>query len=158
MTFFSFLFSYTLFGEEKMRKFYIFQIKNEYQELYKYHPKSLYHIFKYLYFLKKKDSCYGVELFDQLVKAIDKNKLNRKVFIKYHKERTYSKVKNIHVINDLYKDEISTINIKNSYILLESNHNTSAFFKILLEEEKNLFVCDFINQDYFWLSDMKTLV
>ncbi len=141
-----------------MRRFYIFQVKNEYQELYKNHSKSLYHIFKYLYFLNRRDSDYGIELFNQLVQTIDKTKLNRKIFIKYHKERIYSKIKDIHVINDLYRDEISTLKIKNSYILLESNHNTSTFLKILSEGENNYFLCDFKNQDYFWLSDIKTLV
>lgn len=145
-------------GDESMRKFYIFKIRNDYQNLYSQNPESLYHVLKYLYYLKPEENKYGIELFHQLVEMIDKTILNREIFIKYHSQRIYSKIGNTHIINDLYRDEISTLNIKHSYILLESKHNASTFFQILLEESNGFFLCDFKNQDYFWLSEVKTLV
>ncbi len=141
-----------------MRAFYIFKIKEEVQKLYFDSPENLYHILKYLYYLRKRENTYGVGFFHQLVDIIDKHSLNRQIFIKYHKERVYSKLGNIHVINDLYRDEISSLNIKFSYILLECNQNTSSFFSILSNTSDYFFICDFMNQDYFWLSDAKVLV
>ncbi len=141
-----------------MRKFYIFKIRKEYQILYQDSTEPLYQILKYLYSLKPEENNYGIELFNQLVQVIDKDFLNRQIFIKYHDKRVYSKVGNTHIINDLYRDEISTLNIKHSYILLESKHNTSTFFHILSKESAPFFICDFKNQDYFWLSEVKTLV
>lgn len=141
-----------------MRTFLIFKIKDDYQDLYKRNPGNLYQILKYLYFLTKKESEYGIELFNQLVIPIDKILLNRRIFIKYHQERVYSKINNTHVINDLYKDEISILKIKSSYIKLQTNHNTSNFFSIISKESNAFFACDFENQDYFWLSELKMLV
>ena len=141
-----------------MRKFYIFKIREEYQSLYRENSEPLYQILKYLYYLKPEENNYGIELFNQLIQVIDKNQLNRKIFIKYHCKRVYSKIGNTHIINDLYRDEISTLNIKHSYILLESKHNSSTFFQILSNESDTFFLCDFENQDYFWLSQVKTLV
>ena len=103
-------------GEESMRKFYIFKIRDDYQNLYSQNPESLYHVLKYLYYLKPEENKYGIELFHQLVEMIDKTILNREIFIKYHSQRIYSKIGNIHIINDLYHDEISTLNIRQSYI------------------------------------------
>ena len=71
---------------------------------------------------------------------------------------TYIKKGNNHIINNLYKDEISALKVKNSYILINSNKNYTEFFNVLLIENPNYFVCDFINKDYFFLSNIKILV
>lgn len=141
-----------------MRTFYIFKIKEEFENLYRENPENLYHILKYLYYLRRSEGSYGIELFDQLIERIDSSLLNRRIFIKYHSNNIYSKIGNTHIINHLYKDEISTLNIKHSYILLESNHKSSSFFQILSEEADTFFSCDFLNQEYFWLTDTKVLV
>ena len=70
----------------------------------------------------------------------------------------YSKSGNDHIINNLYKDEISVLTIKNSYILITANHNYSSFFNILNTFGNEYFICDFTYQDYFWLKDVKMLV
>lgn len=141
-----------------MRKFYVFQIKKEYETLYETYPKNLYDILESLFLLKEKNYAYGVELFFQLTDKIDKNRLNKEIFIQYHQERIYSKINTSHVINDLYKDEVSMLIVKKSYLLIESNHNHSTFFSFLKKKKIPFFICDFQNRDYFWLSDLKTLV
>ena len=97
-------------------------------------------------------------MFNQLTESIDKDKLDRKIFIKYHKNMIYSKNGNDHIINNLYKNEVSILRIKKAYLLIESNNNYSTFFKIINELGNNYFICDFINQDYFWINDIKMLV
>ena len=43
--------------------------------------------------------------------------------------------------------------ISNSYIVIKSTKEIPTFFKIL-SKRKNIFICDFINKDYFWLSNI----
>ena len=108
--------------------------------------------------MKKHEMNYGLNLFTQLTEKIDKYELNKQIYVKYHKDMTYSKNGNDHIINNLYKDEISVLTIKNSYILITANHNYSSFFNILSSLGVDYFICDFEYQDYFWLDDLKILV
>ena len=126
--------------------------------LYCDNSSSLYGVFKHLYNMKVSNDNIGINLFKQLTEKLDKNILNRKIFIRYNTELIYSKNGNDHVINNLYKDEVSILNVKNAYILINTNKNYSSFFDIISSFGDDYFVCDFINQDYFWINDIKILV
>lgn len=141
-----------------MRTYYIFEIKDEFYKLYKDGPNTLYIILRQLFLLKKQDAEYGFNIFNQLTNQQNKYLLNKNIFVKYHKEMIYTKLGNEHIINNLFKDEISILTIKNSYIMLSTNHNYSSFFNILIDYSNNYFVVDFKNQDYFFLNDIKMLV
>ena len=141
-----------------MRTFYIFKMRKEFVNLYKDNPNSLYNVLKHLYSMKKSDISIGFNLFNQLTEKINKSELDKKIFIKYHKELIYSKNGNDHVFNNLYKDEVSILNIKHAYILITTNKNYSSFFNVISSFGEEYFVCDFINQDYFWINDIKILV
>ena len=133
-------------------------MRKEFVNLYRDNPSSLYGVLKHLYHLKKSDASIGINLYNQLIEKVDKSKLDRKIFIKYHNEFVYSKNGNDHVINNLYKDEISILTIKKAYILVTANKNYSSFFSIIASFGEEYFVCDFITQDYFWINDIKILV
>lgn len=141
-----------------MRTFYIFKIKKEFISLYKDSPGSLFNVLRHLYYMKRYEVNYGFNLFNQLTNRINKELLDREIYIKYHNEMIYSKNKNEHIINNLYKDEVSILNIKNSYILINTNGNYSSFFNIISNIGNEYFVCDFISIDYFWINDIKMLV
>ncbi len=141
-----------------MRTFYIFKIKDDFYNLYLNNPNNLYNLLNQLYYIKKKDLDNGFRLFNQLIIPIDKDTLDRQIFIKYHKEMIYSKSGNDHIINNLYKDEVSILTIKKSHLLINANKNYSSFFNIINKLGNNYFVCDFTNQDYFWINDIKMLV
>lgn len=141
-----------------MRTYYIFEIKDEFYKLYKDGPNTLYIILRQLFLLKKQQADYGFNIFNQLTKQQDKYLLNKNIFVKYHKEMIYTKLGNEHIINNLFKDEISILTIKNSHIMLSTNQNYSSFFNILIEYSNNYFVVDFKNQDYFFLNEIKMLV
>lgn len=142
----------------KLRTYYIFEVKEEFVKLYHDRPSSLYMILKQLFFMNKKDIDYGVQVFTSLTNKIPKQELNRRIYVKYHKDMVYTKTDTEHIINNLYKDEISILTIKNSHILLTTNHSYSSFFNILIDFHSNLFACDLKNQDYFFLNDIKILV
>ena len=152
-----FLFYYHRIGD-RMRTFYIFKMKKEFVSLYQNSPGSLYNVLKHLYYMKRHEMSYGFNLFQQLTEKIDKNKLDREIYIKYHDEMVYSKNHDEHIINNLYKNEISILIIKSTYILINANRNYSSFFTILESLGDEYFACDFVSQDYFWINDIKMLV
>ncbi len=141
-----------------MRIYYVFDIRDEYISLYNNYPSSLYNVLYQLYYLRKKDLEYGFNMFKQLTNRIDDEKLDQDIFLKLHNKMTYAKKGKNHIINNLYKDEISVLKVKKSYILINCNKNYTEFFNVLAHENKNYFVCDFINNDYFFLMDIKILV
>ena len=89
---------------------------------------------------------------------IDKEKLDQELFLRLHGSIPYSKNENTHLINNLYRDEVSQMIIKHSYIQIQSNKDFTEFFEQLNLFDHNYFVCDFKNQDYFFLEDIKVLV
>ncbi len=141
-----------------MRNYYIFRMKREFVNLYRDSPSSLFNVLKHLYYMKKCDVSYGFNLFNQLTMKIDKNKLDREIYIKYHNEMVYSKNKDEHIINNLYKDEVSILTIKNAYIYVTTNNNYTSFFNVIDSLGDEYFACDFEKLDYFWLNDIKMLV
>ena len=141
----------------KLRTFYIFKMRKEFYRLYCSSPNSLYNVLRHLYYMKRDKANYGFNLYSQLVEKINKLDLDKKIFIKYHSKMIYSKNGDDHIINNLYQDEISIMNIKNAYILINTNKNYTDFFKMLSDFGEDYFVCDFVNQDYFWINDIKLL-
>ena len=68
-----------------------------------------------------------------------------------HKDIPYIKRDDFHIINNLYKDEISRLRINNFFMRLELDQDYSSFYKYLNNKEKNLFVCNFKTTDFFFL-------
>lgn len=136
-----------------MKVYYIFKIKKEFISLYKETPSTLFHILRSIYYLDRTEVEYGYNLFSQLIVPMNKNEIDRNIFIKFHQEIPYSKRKNTHYINNMYQNEISRLTVNNAYFKLEIEQNFSTFFDILKEEFGNLFVCSFQKTDFFFLND-----
>ena len=145
-----------------MKIYFIFNIKKEFISLYKDNSRVLYNILRQIYYLDKTEVEYGYNLFRQLVLPIEKAKIDKDIFIKLHRDIPYIKRKDTHIYNNLYKDEISRLTIKGSYMKLELDQDYSSFFEIINSFSNNFFVCDFHYQDFFFLHDYlekeKTLV
>ncbi len=141
-----------------MRVFYIFHIKDEFRYLYQDSPLALYEMLRQIYYMNEDDILYGKNIFKQLATSIDKEKIDRELYIKLHQYMPYSKRGNIHFINNLYKEEISRLIVKHSYMKLEVESSFSSFFEYINEFEGNYFACCFENMDFFFLDSVKTLV
>lgn len=139
-----------------MKVYFIFDVKEEFIKLYTGNERVLYSILKQIYYLDKDDLTFGYNLFSQLTNPINKTEIDRKLFLQFHQDIPYSKKENVHYINNLYKDEISRLIVKRSYIRLESEQNFSTFFSILKNFSDNFFVCNFTNSDYFFLTSDET--
>ena len=141
-----------------MRTFYIFKIKKEFVNLYLENPNNLYKTLEHLYSLNQNDLIHGENLFSQLTDMIDKDNLDKALFIKYHQKCNYKKRGKKHIINNIYKDEVSSLIARSSYLKIDTNNQLPEFFDYLNSYHENFFVCDFKNQDYFFLNQIKTLV
>ena len=141
-----------------MRRFYIFSIREELLLLYKENPNDLYKILRSIYVMKDDEITYAYNLFKQICKGIDSLGINNKLYLQMHNDLVYTKIGNEHIINNLYKDEISVLKIKKSHMLLDSNSSYSSFFIFLNQNNKNYFICDFKTNDYFFLKDIEMTV
>ena len=136
-----------------MKVYYIFKLKKEFVKLYQDTPSVLYNILKSIYYLDREEVEYGYNLFNQLIIPLKKKNIDKSIFIKFHQDIPYTKRKNIHYINNLYRNEISRLIVNNYYIKLEAEQNFSSFFEILNKELDDLFVCSFKETDFFFLND-----
>lgn len=141
-----------------MRRFYIFNVRNELMSLYKENPDNLYKILNSIYKMNESEITYGYNLFKQICNSLDTLELNNKLYLKMHNDLVYTKIDNEHIINNLYKDEVSVLKIKKSHLLLDCNHSYSTFFQFLNHYQDNFFVCDFKTGDFFFLSDIQLIV
>ncbi len=141
-----------------MRIYYIFSIRDEFYELYKDYPKALYNILLEIYEMNKKDIEYGMTLFKQLALPINKYDLDRKIFNDLKDKMRYSRNNDEHIINNLYSEEVSIMKVKNTHIVINTIQSYTEFFELLNKYKYFLFACDFKNDDYFFLSRIKTLV
>ena len=135
-----------------MRTFLVFDINDNYYSLYKDYPKSIYNILNQVYHLKKDNLTFAKNILYSLINNIEKSELDKNIFIKLHRDLPYSKRGNIHMFNNFYYGEITTMEIKNHYIKIKSSKDYNYFLKSL-SFYNNLFVCDFERGDYFFLKD-----
>ena len=56
------------------------------------------------------------------------------------------------MIKNLYSEEITFLKVFNSHVRIKTNNNYSKFFNSIQEYNQNIFVCDFENQDFFWIN------
>ena len=141
-----------------MREFFIFEVKDEFKQLYEAKPSMLYRIFEQIYYLKKEELQYGYSLFRQLTKKINKEKFDQYFFVKFHQSVPYSKTGNIHYYNNPAHDEISTLEVRRAFLKVKTNYYDSFFLEQLNTLNNNYFACDFKNEDYFFLEMRKLLV
>ena len=132
-----------------MRRFYIFNINQEFCNLTRTSPYNLFKTFEDLYNLPEFDKNIGFDLYEKVTSPIDRYSLNTTLFSKYKEDDHYTKFMNTHLYNNFYNDEKTKLTIGNAYMVLDTTVIKPTFLKYI--KDKNFFVCDFQNQDYFWL-------
>ncbi|MFV0249924.1 MAG: hypothetical protein ACK5HP_02680 [Bacilli bacterium] len=136
-----------------MRKYYLFIIKNNYFKNYQKKPNIIYKNLENIYKIRKYDFPYGINLYHQLCQPfgfkILTNYINNKFDYKKISEKIIKLESNF---------EVTYIQINYSSVIIVSSENMPEIFKTLYIYNKNIFVCDFINQDYFWLTKQIKLI
>lgn len=134
-----------------MKEFFVFNVKEEFYKLYKDKPSELFFIFNRIYYMNPIDKEYGYNLFSQISNFLDKKSLNTFFQKKYQDKIMYSYNNNEHIINNLFLNEISILTVKNSNMYIESNTDHPTFLNDLRDLKGPLFVCNFKEQDYFFV-------
>lgn len=132
-----------------MRVYYLFKINDSFSKLYYNKTYYLYKMLEEISKSSKNDFIISYRLFEQMAVAFNKTEINSKIYRRYAFDSNYLKTLNKHVLDN--KVEKTKLTVYNTYIKIKTNKNITEFFKVLSNEE-NIFVCDFNNKDYFWLS------
>lgn len=136
-----------------MRTYFVFKIKKHYASLAKNRPYQIYKTIEDLYYLTSKELLNSNNIFLQIHDKFNTENLNNLVYNTFKDTYSYTKYQNTHRIIDYFKDEKTKMIINQSYIMIKTTKEIPTFFKIL-SKRKNIFICDFINKDYFWLSNI----
>lgn len=140
-----------------MRVYYLFKINDSFSKLYYNKTYYLYKMLEQISQSSKNDFIISYRLFEQMAVAFSKTKINSEIYRRYCYDDSYYKTLNKHILDNGV--EKTKLTVYNTYIKVKTNKNITEFFKVI-EKEENVFVCDFINKDYFWLSKVlsKSLV
>lgn len=129
-----------------MRKYYLFIINKDYKSVYLNNTNVLYQTLYNLYKLSFDDLRIGVSIYNQICKTF-----NKKILVKYFKDKYNLKRKKDKIYLVSGKEEI-IVKINYSCIIIYTNVNVPKIFKVLYLYSKDIFITDFNNEDYFWLT------
>lgn len=136
-----------------MRTYYVFKINDSFSKLYYNKTYYLYKMLEQISLSSKNDFIISYRLFEQMAVPFDKTNINSKIYRRYAFDVNYKKTLNIHVLDNGV--EKTRLTVYNTYIKIKTNKNITEFFKVLITQE-NIFICDFNNKDYFWLSKVSS--
>ena len=122
--------------------------------MYKNKPFKMYKIFEEIYYSRDYDSVKTYHILEEIANPFNKIMLNEYIYFEYKLKYGYKRKDNIHYLSTT---ERTTLRINNYNIKLETESNYSVFFNDISNYNNNLFVCDFENMDYFWLSKLSSL-
>ena len=139
---------YTSFGDN-MRTYYIFKINKYFSYVYKNKPYKIYKTIEEIYHAKEYDMVLTYRIYEQIALTFDKTKLNEILNSLYSENNFYHNNTNTHIYSDNY--EYTKLVVTNSNLKIKSNINIPVFFEDINNCYDNIFICDFMNKDYFWL-------
>ena len=126
-------------------------IQKDFYEVYKNNSFVLYKTLENLWNIKKNDFSYGLSLYDALCQTFDVDLLNRYFKGKY-KNQIISKG-NRHMFFNYEKKYYVLIELHYSCTIVLTNINMPNILRDFNFYNRMIFVCDFINEDFFWLNN-----
>lgn len=131
-----------------MRKYYLFIIQKEYYITYKNKSYVLYKVLENLKNIKTYDFSYGISIFNGLCLPFAVKLLNN-----YIENRIAFTRKNNKIIKVDSEFENTYVQIKYPCVIIKTDKNMPQILKIFNIYNRNIFVCDFANEDYFLLNE-----
>ena len=104
-----------------MRTFYIFKINRELSILLLENPYTLYKTLENIFLMNRDSVSLGKEILEQVTNIIDAKTYNEMIYEKNKDNDFYIKIGNKHQIYNRYRDEETTIIVKNTHILMKTN-------------------------------------
>ena len=133
-----------------MRVFYIYNINDLFCSVYDNYPYKLYKMLEDAYYTNKHDIVLSTLEFEQVITNYNKLYMNNYIIANNKLDLYYYNKNNIHIISS--RDEYSKLMVSSYCLKLKTNLNYPTFFKNITTYSDNIFICDFENQDYFWLN------
>ena len=140
----------------KLRTFYIFKVNSDYSKLTRNIPSNLFSAYLNIKLSTQNNLEYLYNEYFSFTDSIKKKDISSFIYSKLCKEDGYSLYGNVHMYNNYYTDEVSKLTVKSSFMILKSNKANSTFLTVLAHIP-NIFIIDFDNRDYFWLSNFNNL-
>ena len=135
-----------------MRTYYIFVVNDVFKKLYQGNESVLFSIIETMYNSKKTDIGLCADIYKQVVSIFNKRLYDEFILNKFKTDENYCLTDKIHYYN-IGQTKNGMI-IYNSHIRISTNQSGFVFLKPLSMLSDNMFICDFDNQEYFWLEDV----
>lgn len=135
-----------------MRTFYIFKINNMFQTFYNDKASILYKMFMEIYNSDNEDLINNFRLFEKITIPFNKKIFNNYIMLKHRDDLYYTKKDNKHFIKT--SDEMTKLVVNQTHLKIKTNKNVNSFMKDIIDSKESVFVIDFDNKDYFWLSEV----
>lgn len=129
-----------------MNKYYLFIIDKKLIKNYKNKSYVLYKLLETLYKSETYDFCYGIKIYWQICNNISVKLLNNYINNRIKISKVNEKVFKI-------KNEQTYIQLMYPCIIIKTKNKKSNLFRIFNIYNRDIFVCDFKNQNYFWLNE-----
>lgn len=132
-----------------MRVFYLYNVNDFFCSIYEKYPYRLYKMLEDAYYTNKHSMMLSSALYEEMLTNFNKLFMNNYICANNKLDSYYCKKGNMHIISN--RCEYSKLMVTSYCLKLKTNLNYSKFFDDIRGYSDNIFVCDFFNQDYFWL-------
>lgn len=130
-----------------MRKYYVFLLNRVSYEAYQGKEDALFTVLRKL--KNTKQYVEGLSLYNQICNPYNLDQLTDYFSKKYH----VGKKKRYYFVNSK-ENQTYLLDLNHSCLVLLTRENLPAVFQSLSFYSPYLFVCDFENDDYFWLRNI----
>lgn len=138
-----------------MRIFYIYNVNDFFTSVYDKYPYKLYKMLEDAYYTNKHNIVLSSTYYEQITTNFNKLYINNYINANNKLDGYYYNKNNIHIISS--RDEYSKLMVSSYCLKLKTNLNYPTFLKNISSYSDNIFICDFENQDYFWLNKVSKL-
>ena len=105
----------------------------------------------YMFFKNLDDTIKSEIDYSNVTKMVNQKKINNIITKGFSNNNYYNYKNNYHVYNNKLNLKFFNLKVCRNLLILKTNHLNSHLFKIL--NKYSFFVCDFQNQDYFWINE-----
>ena len=134
-----------------MRIFYIYNVNDFFTSVYDKYPYKLYKMLEDAYYTNKHNIVLSSTYYEQITTNFNKLYINNYINANNKLDGYYYNKNNIHIISS--RDEYSKLMVSSYCLKLKTNLNYPTFLKNISSYSDNIFICDFENNDYFWLNE-----
>ncbi|MBR3161654.1 MAG: sporulation inhibitor of replication protein SirA [Bacilli bacterium] len=136
-----------------MRTFYIYNINDSFTSMYEEYPYKLYKMLEDAYLTNKNNHNESIRLYKQIITNYNKLFMNNYIFANNKLDISYYHKEDKHLITN--SNEHTKLEVNRYYLKIKTNINYPKFFDNINFYSDNIFICDYANNDYFWLNKVK---